>query len=110
MRITRLVWHFWVRQQIELSYGIFLLCFVLLMSKKMEVLPARMPRDRLTKLKNGWRRPLDYDLCAEIQHHLLLLAVRNEDNAFFSGQLFSPEYNIAAVRSLQTAYIRLIKI
>ncbi len=42
-----------------------------------------MPRDRLTKLKNGWRRPLDYDLCAEIQHHSLLFAVRNEDNAFF---------------------------
>jgi hypothetical protein len=75
----------------------------------MEVLPARMPRDRLTKLKNCWSRPLDYDLCAEIQHHSLLLAVRNEDNAFFSGQLYSPEYNIAALL-YTTTNIRLIKI
>jgi hypothetical protein len=67
----------------------------------MEVLPARMPRDRLTKLKNCWRRPLDYDLCAEIQHHSLLLAVRNEDNAFFSVQLFSAQNIISQLYGLQ---------
>jgi len=44
---------------------------------------------------------MTYVRIAEIQHHSLLLAVRNEDNAFFSVQLFSAQNIISQLYGIQ---------